>query len=117
MGDTAEERAQREVEKANAFRRREEKRSKKGNRLRAVGSEAAQASLAKAKAIAKAKTAGSRKKTKSAFSRDLGDISGKNVKRTRFTANADRSANTNGRGAKKGAKVPKKGGKVGKRGK
>ena len=33
--DTAEERAQREVEKANAFRRREEKRSKKGNRLRA----------------------------------------------------------------------------------
>ena len=82
-----------------------------------VGSEAAQASLAKAKAIAKAKTAGSRKKTKSAFSRDLGDISGKNVKRTRFTANADRSANTKGRGAKKGAKVPKKGGKVGKRGK
>ena len=33
--DTAEERAQREVEKANAFRRREEKRAKKGNRLRA----------------------------------------------------------------------------------
>ena len=33
--DTAEERAKREVEKAEAFRKREEKRQKRGNRIRA----------------------------------------------------------------------------------
>merc|ERR1711990_619655 len=47
--DTAEERAKREVLKAESFRKREEKRSKKGNRARAVGSEGAQAKAAKAK--------------------------------------------------------------------
>merc|ERR1712242_368169 len=109
----------REVEKANAFRRREEKRAKKGNRVRAVGSEAAQAKLLQAKAIAKAKAAGGgKRKPKSGFSKDIGDITNKNVKRTRFVANKDRSSDTKGRGAKKGGKVQKNGkaGKVGKRG-
>ena len=86
-----------------------------------VGSEAAQAKLLQAKAIAKAKAAGGggKRKPKSGFSKDIGDISSKNVKRTRFVANKDRSSETKGRGAKKGGKVQKNGkaGKVGKRGK
>ena len=86
-----------------------------------MGSEAAQSKLEKARAIAAAKVSGQKKKPKSGFSRDIADVSNKNVKRTRFTAHKDRKADTKGRGAKKGGpkagKVGRqgKGGKVGKR--
>jgi len=126
--DTAEERAKREVLKAESFRKREEKRSKKGNRARAgnihtllyvilynylVGSEGAQAKAAKAKN----ESIGTKekKKPKSGFAKDLADVSNKNVKKHRYVANKDRKEGTKGRGAlAKGTKVPKKGGKVSK---
>ena len=125
--DTAEERAKREVLKAEAFRKREEKRKKRGNRVRAgnfadvdskvtgiylVGSEGAQAKVIKSKESTKSAV---KKKPKSGFAKDLADISNSNVKKHRYVAHKDRKQVTKGRGAlAKGTKVPKKGGKVSK---
>ena len=89
-----------------------------------VGSESAQAKLAAAKAIALAKAKGGKKKPKSGFTKDLADVSSKNVKKHRYTAHKDRSTETKGRGGikkpgkqqKGGRSIPKKGGKVTKKG-
>ena len=89
-----------------------------------VGSESAQAKIAAAKAIALAKAKGGKKKPKSGFTKDLADVSSKNVKKHRYTAHKDRSTETKGRGGikkqgkqqKGGRSIPKKGGKVTKKG-
>ena len=89
-----------------------------------VGSESAQAKVAAAKAIAIAKAKGGKKKPKSGFTKDLADVSSKNIKKHRYVAHKDRSTETKGRGGikkpgkqqKSGRSIPKKGGKVTKKG-
>ena len=131
--NTPEGRAQLEMQKADAFRHREQKRAKKGNRVRArkfmkmktyrfikcnsVGSEQAQKERSEAREKQLARKDG--KKKRSGFARDLADVSQKAVKFHRYVKDQDRSSKTKGRGQKKGKgqKIPKVGGKVNKRGK
>ena len=80
--------------------------------------------MAAAKAIAIAKAKGGKKKPKSGFTKDLADVSSKNIKKHRYVAHKDRSTETKGRGGikkpgkqqKGGRSIPKKGGKVTKKG-
>lgn len=131
--NTPEGRAQLEMQKADAFRHREQKREKKGNRVRArkimntklysyvncnlVGSEQSQKEKAEAREKKLARKDG--KKNRSGFARDLADVTQKAVKFHRYVKDQDRSSKTKGRGQKKGKgqKIPKVGGKVNKRGK
>jgi len=115
--NTPEGRAQLEMQKADAFRHREQKREKKGNRVRALGSEQSQKEKAEAREKKLARKDG--KKNRSGFARDLADVTQKAVKFHRYVKDQDRSSKTKGRGQKKGKgqKIPKVGGKVNKRGK
>lgn len=115
--NTPEGRAQLEMQKADAFRHREQKREKKGNRVRALGSEQSQKEKAEAREKKLARKDG--KKKRSGFARDLADVTQKAVKFHRYVKDQDRSSKTKGRGQKKGKgqKIPKVGGKVNKRGK
>lgn len=115
--NTPEGRAQLEMQKADAFRHREQKRAKKGNRVRALGSEQAQKDKSEAREKKLARKDG--KKKRSGFARDLADVTQKAVKFHRYVKDQDRSSKTKGRGQKKGKgqKIPKVGGKVNKRGK